>query len=226
MGQDSEAAARSRCCWHADAFDLPSVSSVRRLSTHQHNMKTKSAMVIAVASLLCQAHGGVKEALAAKESGDYETARKEFQALADKGEDKAMIELGLMYHTGEGVKQDYAKAMDWYLKAFAKGNGDAYSNIGVMYRDGLGCETNRPIAYALFYITHMRGLGSESTQYRAGHNLDKTAALMKPEEIQETTKMTEKYVLTFVQKRGKLDEKDKALKFSKEHPTLKKLEEL
>ena len=49
---------------------------------------------------------------------------------------------------------------------------------------------------------------------------------MKPEEIQATLKMTEKYVLTFVQKRGKLDEKDKALKFSKEHQSLKKLEEL
>lgn len=189
-------------------------------------MKTQFVIVLSVASLICQAYGGVKEALAAKESGDYETARKEFQALADKGEDKAMIELGLMYHTGEGVRQDYGKAMDWYLKAFAKGNGDAYSNIGVMYRDGLGCETNRPIAYALFYITHMRGLGSESTQYRAGRNLDKTAALMKPDAIEETLKMTEKYVLTFVEKRGKLDEKDKALKFSKEHATLKKLAEL
>lgn len=190
------------------------------------DMKTKFSNLLAVVTLLCQAHAGVKEALAAQERGDYETARKEFEALAEKGEDRAMIELGLMYHTGEGVKQDYGKAMDWYLKAFAKGNGDAYSNIGVMYRDGLGCETNRPIAYALFYITHMRGLGSEDTQYRAGHNLDKTAALMKPEEIENTLKMTEKYVLTFVQKRGKLDEKDKALKFAKEHLTLRKLAEL
>jgi TPR repeat protein len=189
-------------------------------------MKTQFTALLVVLFLVYQAYGGVNEALAAKERGDYETARKEFQALAEKGEDNAMIELGLMYHTGKGVKQDYGKAMDWYLKAFDKGNGDAYNNIGVMYRDGLGCEINLPIAYALFYITHMRGLGSQSTQYRAGRNLDKTAALMKPEEIEDTLKMTEKYVLTFVQKRGKLDEKDKALMFSREHHTLKKLEEL
>ena len=189
-------------------------------------MKAQLTILLVVVSLLCQAYAGVKEGLAAKDHGDYETARKEFQALADKGEAKAMIELGLMYHTGDGVKQDYGKAMEWYLKAFDKGNGDAYSNIGVMYRDGLGCQTNRPIAYALFYITHMRGLGSEDTQYRAGHNLDKTAALMKPQEIEETLKMTEDYVLTFVRKRGNLDKKDEALKFSKEHCTLKKLAEL
>src|SRR5262245_35515722 len=30
------------------------------------------------------------------------------------------------------------KAMDWYLKAYEIGDGDALNNIGVMYRDGLG----------------------------------------------------------------------------------------
>lgn len=127
---------------------------------------------------------------------------------------------------GEGVEKDYGKAMDWYLKAFKKGNGDAYSNIGVMYRDGLGVQTNRPIAYALFYITHMRGLGSQGTQIRAGRNLDKTVKLMKPAEIEETIKMTEKYVLTFVEKKGELSKAEQALRFSKQHHTLKKLSEL
>jgi TPR repeat protein len=137
-----------------------------------------------------------------------------------------MINLAVMYHTGQGVTQDYGKAMDWYLKAFAKQNGDAYSNIGVLYRDGLGVETNLPIAYALFYITHMRGLGTDSTQIRAGRNLDKTVALMKQDEINETLKITEKYVIRFVEKRGKLDKNDQALKFSKWHHSLKKLSEL
>jgi len=171
-------------------------------------------------------HAGVKEALDAQRRGDYVAARKEFEALAEKGDDKAMVDLGVMYHTGEGVKQDYAKAMDWYLKALKKKNGDAYSNIGVMYRDGLGVETNRPIAYALFFIVHMRGLGSDSTQIRAGRNLDKTVKLMKEAEIEETLKMTEKYILTFVEKRGELDEQEKALKFSKDHHPIKKLADL
>jgi TPR repeat protein len=189
-------------------------------------MKTPLLFILTIFTILCQAHAGLDEALAAQDKGDYETARKEFIKLAEKGDDKSMIEVALMYHIGQGVKQDYSQAMDWYLKAFAKGNGDAYSNIGVMYRDGLGVETNLPIAYALFYITHMRGLGSQDTQYRAGHNLDKTAAMMKPEDIKQTVTMTEKYVLNFVQKRGKLDDKDKALKYSKDFPTLIKLSEL
>ena len=189
-------------------------------------MKTILTTLLAAVTLICQAHAGVKEAVAAQKRGDFETARKEYQALAEKGDDKAMIDLGVMYHTGEGVKQDYSKAMDWYLKALKKNNGDGYSNIGVMYRDGLGVETNRPIAYALFFIVHMRGLGDDSTQIRAGRNLDKTVKLMKPAEIEETLKITEKYVMTFVEKRGKLDEKEKALKFSKDHHPIKKLSDL
>jgi len=189
-------------------------------------MTTKIIILIVAITLICQAHAGVKEALAAQQRGDYETARKEFEALAKEGDDRAMISLGLMYHTGEGVKQDYGKAMDWYVQAFKKGNGDGYSNIGVMYRDGLGVETNRSIAYALFYIVHMRGLGDDSTQIRAGRNLDKTAKLMKPADIEETVKITEKYVLTFVEKRGKLSEKEKALKFSPDHHPLLKLADL
>jgi TPR repeat protein len=189
-------------------------------------MRTILTTLIAVATLLCQSQAGVQEAVAAQKRGDFETARREYQALAAKGDDKAMIDLGVMYHTGAGVKQDYSLAMDWYLKAFKKGNGDGYSNIGVMYRDGLGVETNRPIAYALFFIVHMRGLGSDSTQIRAGRNLDKTVKLMKQAEIEETLKMTEKYVLTFVEKRGKLDEKEQALKFAKDHHPIKKLSDL
>src|SRR3954468_19053035 len=99
----------------------------------------------------------VKEALDAQQRGDYETARKQFQALADKGDDKAMMELGLMYHTGEGAKQDYDKAMDWYLKAYSKQNGNALNNLGVMYRDGLGVAKNSKIAYLLFLAVHMEG---------------------------------------------------------------------
>ena len=189
-------------------------------------MNTIVTTLLVAVTLMYQAHAGVKEAVAAQKRGDFDTARKEYQALAEKGDDKAMIDLGVMYHFGEGVKQDYGKAMEWYLKAFKKNNGNGYSNIGVMYRDGLGVATNRPIAYALFYIVHMRGLGDDSTQIRAGRNLDKTAKLMKPDEIEETLKMTEKYVMTFVEKRGKLDEKEEVLKFSKDHHPIKKLSDL
>lgn len=183
-------------------------------------MKTLGCFILTLVCCSFQLRADLKRAQDAQQRGDYATARKEFIALAEQGDDRSMVTLGIMYHSGTGVERDYAKAMDWYLKALAKRNADAFSNIGVLYRDGLGVETNRPIAYALFYIVHMRGLGTEATQVRAGRNLDRTAAQMSTQDIEDTLKMTERYVLTFVEKRGRLDPKENDLKFSKKYPTL------
>ena len=168
-----------------------------------YEMKTLIIFSILSACFANFAHCGVQEALDAQKNGDHETARKEFQTLADKGDDKSMINLGVMYHTGEGVKQDYAKAMDWYLKAFAKNNGDALNNIGVMYRDGLGVSTNSKVAYLLFLTVHMEGLGSDSTQIRAGRNLSRLAESVPKNDIEEALSYTMEYVNQIVKSCGK-----------------------
>lgn len=164
---------------------------------------------------------GVQEGVAAMRSGDYETAYREFRALAEEGDDIAMVTIGLLYHEGTGFPQNYSKAMDWYLKAYVLGNGDAYNNIGVMYRDGLGVPVNRSVSYALFLLTHLRGLGSESTQYRANRNLRR--------EIQETSEgqrtlglcMTEKFLYDFINSRGSLKVPKKDQLPSRKNPRIK-----
>jgi hypothetical protein len=166
---------------------------------------------------------GEKEVIAAMKKGDYQTAYKEALPLAEKGDTEAMMTIGLLYHRGEGFKQDYVKAMDWYLKAFKKRKGDAFNNIGVMYRDGLGVDKNLEIAYALFWITYWGGLGSDDTQIRVGGNINKIVAMMKPEEIEQAIKMTGEYVIAYVEKRGKLNEKEKALKYAKDHPAIEEM---
>jgi hypothetical protein len=166
-------------------------------------MKTSLTVFLTMFCLISSALAGVKEALDAQERGDYETARKEFTALAEKGDAKAMVDLGVMYHTGEGVKQDYAKAMDWYLKAYAKRNGDALNNIAVMYRDGLGVSTNSKVAYNLLLAVHMEGMGSEATQIRAGRSLSRLAASLPKKDIEEALSYTWEYVDQIVKSRGK-----------------------
>lgn len=166
-------------------------------------MKRSPTVLLALFCSVFLAQAGVKEALDAQKRGDYETARKEFTALAEKGDDKAMMELGLMHHTGEGVKQEYDKAMDWYLKAYAKQNGDALNNIAVMYRDGLGVSTNSKVAYILLLAVHMEGLGTDATQIRAGRNLTRLAASLPKKEIEEALSYTWEYVDQIVKSRGK-----------------------
>ncbi len=147
--------------------------------------------------------------------------KSEWEALAKKGEVKAMISLGVMYHTGDGVKEDYTKAMDWYLQAYAKNDGDALNNIGVLFRDGLGVPKNEKIAYLLFLGVHMEGLGTEATQYRAGRSLGKLAESLKQDDIYEALSYTWNYVDQIVKSRGKNAKVGKNVLPAKKRPRIR-----
>ena len=43
-----------------------------------------------------------------------------------------------MYDYGEGVLQDYAEAVKWFLRAAKRGHADAQNNLGLMYDYGEG----------------------------------------------------------------------------------------
>ena len=48
------------------------------------------------------------------------------------------LKLGLKYLNGEGVKQDYKKAFEWFSKAAEQGNTEAQLHLGQMYYNGEG----------------------------------------------------------------------------------------
>ncbi len=109
-------------------------------------------------SVLCllfvsySAPADLQDALAAMRRGDFQTAYKEFTPLADNGDDKAMMTVGNFLLNGQGTKQNYPQAFQWFCKAMDKGNIDAYSNLAVMFRDGLGTKRDLAIAHALARI--------------------------------------------------------------------------
>ena len=49
-----------------------------------------------------------------------------------------MFNLGLQYEHGQGVRQDYAKAREWYQKAADAGDRSAMNNLGMLYYGGNG----------------------------------------------------------------------------------------
>lgn len=51
-----------------------------------------------------------------------------------------------MYYCGQGVEQDYGKAVEWYRKAAEQGAASAQYNLGVCYEYGNGVEQNYGIA--------------------------------------------------------------------------------
>ncbi len=63
-----------------------------------------------------------QEGCDAYERGDYDTAFKEFQPLAEQGEMVAQWSLGVMYERGRGVPKDSVQAYRWYTLAASQGD--------------------------------------------------------------------------------------------------------
>lgn len=53
-----------------------------------------------------------------------------------------------MYYKGQGVRQDYATAIEWYTKAANQGDTQAQTILGVMYATGQGVSQNEQTAKA------------------------------------------------------------------------------
>lgn len=74
--------------------------------------------------------------------------------------------LGRSYERGEGVKQSYAIAGEWYLKAADQGNLKAMHNLGVLFLEGLG--TPKDAAQGYHWIRKAAENGDAGSAYIAG----------------------------------------------------------
>ena len=63
---------------------------------------------------------------------------RETLLLAKQGVAEAQFNLGTMYDSGQGVRQNYAEAVRWHRKAAEQGNAKAQYNLGLMYANGHG----------------------------------------------------------------------------------------
>jgi hypothetical protein len=69
-------------------------------------------------------------------AGDYAKALTDWLPLAERGNASAQSNLGVMYHNGEGLKQDTARAFLLYSLAAKQGHANAQFNLGLMYALG------------------------------------------------------------------------------------------
>ena len=91
--------------------------------------------------------------------------KKTLQA-AEQGYAKAQFNLGLIYYNGQGVRQDYTQAVQWYRKAAEQGDAKAQYNLGVMYDNGQGVRQNYKIAKEWFGKACDNGLQQSCDAYR------------------------------------------------------------
>ena len=88
------------------------------------------------------------------------------QKLANQGDAAAQYNLGLMYDKGEGVRQDYLKARQWYEKAANQGYAQAQFNLGVIYYHGKGVRQNIATAKEFFGKACDNGFQEGCDNYR------------------------------------------------------------
>ena len=62
-----------------------------------------------------------QKGVTAYRSGDYATAIREFQPLAEQGISDAQYNLGLLYENGWGVSKDNKTAVKWYTLGTEQG---------------------------------------------------------------------------------------------------------
>ncbi len=111
--------------------------------------------------------------VAAYDSGDYETAFREFKTLAEQGNAHAQFNLGYMYHKGEGVPQDDAEAVKWFRMSADQGYAKAQNALASMYREGRGVPQDyreavkwRRLAADQGYAEALRALGRFANERR------------------------------------------------------------
>ncbi len=83
--------------------------------------------------------GPLEDADAAFARGDYATGLRLLHKLADQGDARAQVELGVMYVLGDGgLGTDDAEPVKWFRKAADQGNARAQFWLGQAYYVGRG----------------------------------------------------------------------------------------
>jgi len=98
-------------------------------------------------------------ALAAANKGDYETARRLWEPLAEQGDVQAQYNIGYMNYNGHGGANNYNEALKWYTLSALHGNNIARYTLGVIYESGDIVEKDYKLAAAYYLLAANEGCG-------------------------------------------------------------------
>jgi putative methionine-R-sulfoxide reductase with GAF domain len=92
------------------------------------------------------------------------TTLDSLRKYAIQGDPVAQFALGARYAQGDGVKQDYAEAVRWFIRAAEQGHVVAQATLGAYYWAGRGVQQDLGKAY--FWSVLARAGGDEASKYR------------------------------------------------------------
>lgn len=97
----------------------------------------------------------------------YDEAYQMLLRLANNSNADAMLELGMMYVKGRGVRRNDVTALDWFRKAAELGNSAAQFNMGLSYNEGLGVA--RDLQTAISWYKKAADNGNEDAHVNLAH---------------------------------------------------------
>jgi TPR repeat protein len=118
----------------------------------------------------------------------------ELQALADRGDPDAQWQMGVRYHSGDGVAQNDKQAMLWFQLAAEQGNVSAQSALGSYYWAGRGVPEDLSKAYMWSAIALAHG--DEISKSR----LEGLASRMTREQVSAATQQADAWLRTHTQR--------------------------
>jgi TPR repeat protein len=95
-------------------------------------------------------------ALAAIQRDDHETALELLRPLARKGNRVAQHDMGVMFATGKGVRQDYTAAQSFFRMAAAQRYVPSLWSLGLVFAQGEGVRPDLLEAYKWFELARQQ----------------------------------------------------------------------
>ena len=123
-------------------------------------------------------------------------------AKSAEGDIDVQFQLGLMYHLGKTVPQNYVRATQWYKLAASGGSANARNNLGVIHRDGLAVPANDVLAYMWLNLA----ASDQGAFGLARKNRDALGSEMSPDRILQAQQLGEEYLQTLSEKQRQLSE--------------------
>ena len=113
----------------------------------------------------------------------------EVKLAAAEGDADAQYELARLYAEGEGVEQNLAETVKWYLKAAEQGHDSAQFKIGLCYQTGTGVSKSDKEAYIWLSISAENGAPLNG-RGRAGELIDEIRKNLSASQLKEAKGIT------------------------------------
>lgn len=152
-------------------------------------IKKRVILLLLLALSVQPAWADFNDGVVAYMMGQYDKAYNTMRSLAETADHAyAQYYLGMMYLKGQGVKQDYGKASEWFRKAAEQRIPQAQYKLGMLYFKGEGVPRDYERAYAWYRVAavHNHQMSIEALP-RARENLS-------DKELKEAEKLSLEYI--------------------------------